>query len=52
MDAVGAAHAERVRVLACALGERGGQLARPGDDDLAGPAKLQGERGVEHVPKR
>ena len=41
--------AQRVRVLARPLGERGGQLARAGDDDLAGAAQLQGERGVEHV---
>ena len=49
MDAVGAAHAQRVRVLARPLGEHGGQLAGAGDDHLAGAAELEGERRVEHV---
>ena len=49
VDAVRAADAQRVRVLARLLGERGGQLARARDDHLAGPPQLQRERRVEHV---
>ena len=49
VDAVGAADAQRVRVLARPLGEHGGQLAGGRDDHLAGAPQLQGQRRVEHV---
>jgi hypothetical protein len=49
VDAVGAAHAQRGRVLPRPLGQRGDERARAGQDHLAGPPQLQGERGVEHV---
>ena len=52
VDAVRAPDADGVDVLARALGERDDELARAGDDDLAGRAELQGERGVEHVGRR
>ena len=49
VDAVGAAHAQRARVLARPLGQRGGQLARARHDHLARAPELERERRVEHV---
>jgi hypothetical protein len=49
VDAVRAPDAERVRVLARALGERCDERARAGQDHLTGGAQLQRERRVEHV---
>ena len=49
MDAVGAADAQRVRVLARTRRERDGEPPRPRHDELPGAPQLQRERGVEHV---
>jgi hypothetical protein len=47
VDPVRAPDAQRVAVLARALDQSGGQLARSGDDDLARAPQLQRERGDE-----
>src|SRR3954469_995954 len=52
VDAGRAPDADRVDVLAGALGQRADELVRPGHDDLAGRAQLQRERRVEHVARR
>ena len=52
VDAVRAADADGVHVLARALAQRRDELARAGEDDLAGGAQLQAGRGVEDVARR
>ncbi len=52
VDAVGAPDAERVRVLARAVRQRGGELARGGHDHRSRALELQPERRVEHVGGR
>ena len=49
VDAVRAPDADRVDVRAACAASAADQLARALDDDLAGGAQLQGQRGVEHV---
>ncbi len=49
VHAVGAPHAECLRLLARPARERPRQLTSAGHDHLARRAELQGERGVEHV---
>ena len=49
VDAVGAPDAQRERVLARARSERGDELARAGDENLAGRPQLQREAGVDDV---
>ena len=52
VDAVRAADADRVHMLARALGQRLDQRSRPGEHDPAGRLQLQARRGVEHVRRR
>src|SRR3954452_6565659 len=52
LHAVGAPDAHRLDVLARALGQRADELLGAGDDDLAGGADLERQRGVEHVGRR
>ncbi len=52
MDAVGAADADGADVFAGALAEHLDELARAGQDDLAGRAQLEACRRVEDVARR